>query len=130
MGCNESAARNPARVSSRPQRDFDRRRTAWASRTEFGPAALPVNSSFRRADENGDGMVDLADPVFGLNCLFLCFPGCLDAHDANDGQWDVSGPIFMLGYLFNNSSAPPVPFPDCATGRAPDSLDCQNYGCP
>ncbi len=54
-------------------------------------------------DSNGDGSLDISDPVWTLGFLFLGFPPpvCLGAADFNrDSKLDLSDPVASLGYLF------------------------------
>jgi len=95
------------------------------------PLAPPLVESFRRGDINADGLYDVADVIAGLQCLFFCFPACLDAHDVNDdGQWDIADPIYELDYLFSGGPSPAAPFPECGEDLTADALDCQSYQCP
>jgi hypothetical protein len=58
---------------------------------------------FLRGDANEDSRVDLSDPVFLLNYLFLGGPEleCLRSGDVNeDGNVDLSDPVYILNYLF------------------------------
>ncbi|MBI4606792.1 MAG: hypothetical protein HY721_32915 [Planctomycetes bacterium] len=86
---------------------------------------LPV---FRRADANSDARVDIADPIFTLNHLFLAgpAPACDDAVDANDdGRRDISDAVYALSYLFMGGPAPPDPGPHVAgPDPTPDELGC------
>ena len=64
---------------------------------------VEVAGGFIRGDTNGDGSVDIADPVFALNHLFAGGPGpeCEDRGDFNDdGSFDVSDPIFVTQLPF------------------------------
>ena len=107
---------------------------------QWGPEVIPltvagsvtVTTAFRRADLNGDDVVDIGDPVWGLICLFSCFPSCLDAHDANDdGSWDIADPIYVLAYLFVGGDPPLPPFFECGADPTTDALDCEIYNsCP
>jgi hypothetical protein len=89
-------------------------------------------TDFIRGDANGDGQVDLSDPVKVLVHLFVggsAAPGCLAAADA-DGSGDVvlTDAIYSLDYLFLGGFPPPAPFPDC--GADPDGdegLPCLSY---
>ncbi|MBI4604856.1 MAG: hypothetical protein HY721_23075 [Planctomycetes bacterium] len=83
---------------------------------------------FRRGDANGDGDVDLSDPVATL--LFL-FAGdaqvtCMDAADADDtGKVELTDAIYTLGHLFLGTSAPPAPGPsECGRDETSDPLGC------
>ncbi len=91
-----------------------------------------LSTSFIRGDDNRDGIMDIADPIYGLGYLFGTDPAsCLDAQDTNDdGLVDISDPIYALSYLFSNGPPPPAPFPSCGPDLAGDSLDCGEYVCP
>lgn len=76
-------------------------------------------TDFLRGDCNGDGRLDISDPV----CLLLVFfagrpaPGCLAALNANgDGALDISDPTTLLLLLFSDGPPLPEPFPDCGPG--------------
>ena len=56
-----------------------------------------------RGDSNGDTNVDISDPTYTLQYLFLGgpAPGCAAAADANaDGSLDISDPTYTLLHLF------------------------------
>jgi hypothetical protein len=95
------------------------------------PTAGP---EFRRADSNGDGVVDITDPIFTLTFIFLGGqkPGCLKAADADDsGELDITDPVYSLGFLFLGGKAPPAPFPGCGEDPTPDGLACTTLpACP
>ncbi len=88
----------------------------------------PSPGYFLRGDSNGDGRVDISDPIRTLNWLFsgAAVPPCLDAADANDsGKVDISDAIFTLNFLFNGSREPPPPGPRTPGGDpTPDNLSC------
>lgn len=83
-------------------------------------------TEFLRSDSNGDGFVDIADPIFDLAHLFSGGPSvCRDAQDVNDdGMVDISDPIYSLGYTFSGGPPPLAPWPDCGFDPTPDALDC------
>jgi hypothetical protein len=88
---------------------------------------------FRRGDANGDGVVDISDP---LRILFVLFAGappfaCADAADANDdGTPDIADPVFLLDALFLGAGALPLPGPGCGIDPTADGLDCAgDSGC-
>ncbi|HIA26729.1 MAG TPA: hypothetical protein EYN79_01185 [Planctomycetes bacterium] len=88
---------------------------------------------FIRADCNGDGSHDIADPLFLASYLFISGEGppCRAACDANsDLAVDVSDVIYSLAHLFSGGSAPAAPYPLC--GPEPTvSLDCASpSSCP
>ena len=82
-----------------------------------------------RGDTNGDGEVDMSDPMATLRYLFTGgtdSPGCLKAVDSNDdGQIDISDSIQTLSRLFLDARPLPPPFPGCAFDPSPDELSCQ-----
>ncbi len=106
----------------------------------LGPVAVVVSNSlgtataddsftygFIRGDINGDGAVDIADPVDGLDYLFTLgdAPDCFDALDANDdGINDIGDPIYVLLFLFNMDSPPLAPYPIAGFDPTEDDLDC------
>jgi hypothetical protein len=108
----------------------------YANYIEVTPSTISgsvtVVTAFRRSDVNQDGTINIGDPIWDLTCLFLCFPGCLDAHDSNDdGQWNIADAIYLLGYLFSGTAAPAEPISMCGADPTEDSLDCDAYaGCP
>ncbi len=73
-------------------------------------AAIPaVAKIFMRGDSNNDSQVNISDPIYTLNYLFLNGkkPDCLDAADSNDdGQIDVSDPIANLLHSFGGLNIP------------------------
>jgi hypothetical protein len=101
---------------------------------EVEPSTLPgwvsiPGPRFLRADSNGDGKVNISDPSFTLNWLFLGGrkPGCLEAANANgSAQVNIADPIYTLNDLFGDGPPPPPPFPTC--GVAPAPLGCERPG--
>jgi hypothetical protein len=89
---------------------------------------LPDGTVFVRGDANGDGEIDLTDPISILGFLFKGgpSPGCLDAADANDdGTVNIADPIALLQSLFLDGR--PLPPPTIGSpDRDPtaDRLDC------
>jgi len=65
--------------------------------------------SFRRADANGDGFLNIADPVWVLRRLFLddaTIP-CADAADVDDSEsLDVTDAVYSLRFQFMDGPAP------------------------
>lgn len=88
--------------------------------------------TFRRADSNGDGTVDISDAINTLGFLFLGTGkvDCMDAGDANDdGLLDISDAIITLEWLFvDTTKLPPAPGP-FTPGPDPtnDALTCNQY---
>ena len=87
---------------------------------------------FRRGDANGDGEVNISDPV---NILLWRFstgeePDCLDTADANDDErHDITDAIFLLLYLFQGEQTPPEPGPDRCGTSPTASTGCKSYDC-
>jgi hypothetical protein len=73
-----------------------------------------VEPPFLRGDADGDGLIDISDPLGILFSVFLDGPtaGCPDALDADDsGVIQVTDAIQLLGYLFRRGPPPRPPFP-------------------
>ena len=87
--------------------------------------------SFRRADANADGEIDLSDPVAILGSLFLGAPDpvCPDANDANDdGTVDISDAVYALAWLFLGGPEPAAPGPStCGLDPTADDLSACAY---
>lgn len=84
--------------------------------------SIPV---FIRGDANGDGRVDLADPIHTLSHLFGSADrvACPDAYDVNDdGALDLADPIYAVRFLFSGGEPPPAPFPGPGPDPTPDEL--------
>lgn len=88
---------------------------------------------FRRADANGDGAVNIGDPIWTLEFLFRSgrAPVCMDAADANDdGSIDISDPILTLVSLFGGSPGFTIPPPgtkSCGDDPTQDGVSCDEY---
>lgn len=83
------------------------------------PPIDPPPARFLRGDANGDGGIDISDPVGVLRYLFAGAgpPGgalpCDDALDADDsGDLSITDAIYGLAFLFQGGPAPPAPFPE------------------
>ena len=89
--------------------------------------------SFRRADSNADGALNISDPISLLGYLFLggAAPPCLDAADADDsGDLAIADAICSLAFQFTGGAAPTPPFPGCGPDLWIDGLGCEAYpGC-
>lgn len=104
---------------------------------EFELLILPQQPTldFARGDCNGDAVVNIADPVFVLNVLFVMpglNPECIDACDGNDdGAFDIGDAVVVLSSLFVPSAPPlPAPGPVCGQDQTPDTLTCFSTICP
>ncbi len=112
----------PRRDTS-PQRFFN----------EFPPLScpdtfIPECTPFLRGDPNGDGAVDLGDPLTIIFHLFLGDPQelpCEKSADFNDsGGLDVTDAIDSLKFLFTGGSEPREPFKNCSSDPSIDGLSC------
>jgi hypothetical protein len=87
---------------------------------------VPDGIPFVRGDSNANGTVNISDPQFTLNFLYLggARPLCFDAADANDdGGLDISDAVATLQFLFlGTRSLPPPNFP--GLDPTPDSFVC------
>ncbi len=75
---------------------------------------VPTIGNFVRGDANGDFQVDISDPIWVLNYLFLGgdHPPCLTAADANDdGDVDLTDVITSITSLFLSGGPLPPPGP-------------------
>jgi hypothetical protein len=91
---------------------------------------------FVRADANGDGGINIADPSFVANFVFgvgaATTPPCLDAADANgDGAVNIADPAFIANFVFGIAPAtpPPSPGPSCGTATAVIGCDTPPDAC-
>lgn len=93
---------------------------------------IDIRRGFIRGDANKDSGVDISDPVFVINYVFLGgrVPPCLDAADANnDTRLDISDSIWLLNYLFKGGPQPSEPFPQAGVDPSDDgkgSLGCES----
>ncbi|MBI4605494.1 MAG: right-handed parallel beta-helix repeat-containing protein [Planctomycetes bacterium] len=95
------------------------------------PPPPPPPAPFVRGEANGDGDIDVGDPVALLLVLFRgAAPGCPDALDADDsGNVDVTDAVYLLRFLFLGGPAPPAPFPDPGTDPTEDDpYECKGGG--
>ena len=86
--------------------------------------------AYVRGDANGDGRIDISDPITILGCLFLgeACSICGEASDANDdGAVQISDPIYLLNWRFGTGPGPPAPFPGCAGDPTEDELECREF---
>ena len=82
---------------------------------------------FIRGNANDDLGIDIADPIWIVNELYLDGPAtaCPDDADANDdGLLDASDVVYLIEYLFRAGVSPPAPFPECGADPTEDEVDC------
>jgi hypothetical protein len=80
-----------------------------------------------RGDANDDGVVNISDPIFHLNALFVGGEEspCPDAADANDdGLLNISDGIAILSFLFQGTNVLRPPHPEAGVDPTPDELEC------
>lgn len=85
---------------------------------------------FVRGDSNGDGQLDISDPIRTLNFLFAggVTIGCQDAADANDdGGVDISDAVYSLNFLFAGGKDIPPPISKSGMDPTDDALSCGFY---
>lgn len=93
-----------------------------------------VGIQFTRGDFDGNGGVNLADPINLLEYMFNAgaAPSCEKIGDMDDdGSIALGDPIILLSYLFSGGPAPAEPFETCGIDPTEDSLTCESFeGCP
>jgi len=92
-------------------------------------ARAATATEFVRGDANGEGVVDVSDPVAVLLHLFAGRSvACPDAADFDDdGRLDVTDGVAGLQYLFARSAPPAAPFPECGADPTDDDLTCEAH---
>ena len=82
---------------------------------------------FKRGNANNDLGIDIADPIWIVNELYLEGPAtpCGDYADANDdGLLDASDVVYLIEYLFRAGASPPEPFRECGVDPTSDDVGC------
>jgi len=88
---------------------------------------------FIRGDGNQDGILDISDPVLGLEFLFGSGSvDCLSALDVNDDSAvNLADIVFGLGSVFGSNLPPSAPYPACGSDPTADALGCLvSVNCP
>ena len=89
-----------------------------------------LQEPFVRGDPNGDGLVEISDPILILTFLFSSGVeiGCLKSADVDDsGSLDITDAVRILRHLFVGGQPPSAPYPDCGLDPTPDGLSCAAY---
>ena len=89
-----------------------------------------VTATFRRADSNGDGALDISDPIYTLAFLFTGgpAPACPDSADSNnDEAVDISDAVYSLAFLYTGGADIPPPGPQTC-GADPDGTTLGECG--
>ncbi len=93
----------------------------------------PIQNTILRGDSNGDGVVNIADPIYSLAYKFIPgspAPPCADAADADDnGALEVTDAVVVFSALFTDGFLPP-PGTTCGPDTTIDLLDCAFQNCP
>jgi hypothetical protein len=91
------------------------------------PSSEELTRFFHRGDANGDGEINITDPIQIIIVLFLGGEPlqCIDAADCNDdGEVSVLDPVFLLESLFLGKGKVPVPSLLCGIDPTDDGLGC------
>jgi len=88
----------------------------------------PSTTPFSRGDSDGNGQIDIVDPIRILGYLFLAESlDCFDASDSNDdAAVNLDDVVLLLGHLFSSGAAPAAPYGACGTDSV-DALGCASY---
>jgi hypothetical protein len=89
---------------------------AGVSDVTGGPGASGVMTTLN-GDVNGDQAIDISDPVYLINYMYLGGPSpaplaCepfTDVHNGDvdgSGSLDITDPIYLLNYMFQGGPAP------------------------
>ena len=87
-----------------------------------------VQQAFVRGDADEDNNLMITDAIAVLGVLFSgAVPRpCEDAFDVDDnGEIDISDPVFLLNFLFLGGACVPPPFPEPGADRTDDPLLCR-----
>jgi len=88
---------------------------------------------FIRGDANGDGALNVADPILALDYLFQGGSiSCQQSADTNDDDAiNIADPVSSLSYLFQMGMTPALPFPGCGSDPTNPILACDQFAaCP
>jgi len=95
---------------------------------------VAASDNFVRANCNGQGDIDISDPVFLISYLFDNgpSPACEDACDVNDnGILNIADVVTALSRLFEGGPPFDPPGPSCGIDPTLDTLGCGEFNaCP
>jgi len=83
-----------------------------------------------RGNADSSDNIDLSDPIWVLNFLFLggAEPACLDSADSDDnGRVELTDAVYLLNFLFLGGPAPREPFPACGFDPTLDDSTCDSF---
>jgi hypothetical protein len=101
------------------------------AQTQVDSEPVYRDAGFTRGDANGDGRVDISDPLSTFSDLFLgtSIIRCNAAADADaNALLDLSDGVLLLNFLALGGQAPAAPFPECAGGST-GGLSCAEQPC-
>jgi hypothetical protein len=87
--------------------------------------------TFVRGDANGDGLMNIADPIHMLFHIFSggALVGVANASDVNDnGVTEIADVTYMLAFLFAQGASPPAPVPIPGVDTTPPSFPAAPNG--
>ncbi|MBI4606785.1 MAG: hypothetical protein HY721_32880 [Planctomycetes bacterium] len=117
FGFSEAPPSTPAEAAAFPYNQFIRFRAGGAGNVARADVSVAASrGDFLRGDCNGDGDLDISDPVWHLNYLFRGGPAppCDEACNANfDASLDISDPIYTINSEFLGGPPPAPPYPAC-----------------
>jgi len=121
----ESDQEMPAGKISWPMYWHDARHTA----NYETPQEDKLRDKFIRGDVDGNGIIDINDPVAILNFMFQSGKmSCLSSADTDDsGTIDINDVTYLLNWMFLSGSAIPQPG-TLGNDLTPDKLNCVCYG--
>lgn len=101
----------------------------YAPQTVDGEITLDP-TRFVRGDDNTDGIIGLADPIFNLTYQFIGGSAhCLEALDTDgSGDLTINDPLLNLYYINGLGPPPAPPFPNCGTAPVGTLLGCESSG--
>jgi len=94
--------------------------------TNLIDGGLTLADHFIRGDANFDGAIQISDAQSILGRVLLGHSiVCDDSADANDdGNLDISDPVYLLNHMFSSGPAPHAPFPEPGIDPTADSHGC------
>ncbi len=99
---------------------------------EAGDIVVP-GKKFRRGDTDGNGALEITDPINNLAFQFLgtFIPPCMDAADYDDnGKIEITDPIGNLSHQFLGTAPPAPPGKDtCGVDPTEDAVEGGDLGC-
>lgn len=122
-------------LTEAPDEDIDGLPRPCGRGVDLGPHEMcegPLPSlRFRRGDVDGDGGLDMTDPmriILHLLRGYGPFP-CEKAADIDDdGTLAIDDALRLLDYLYGSGAPPGAPFEQCGEDPSEDALGCRSHG--